>query len=195
MARRIRPSDHDTRTDGDSMILFDGRTGPTLRSALGGALAQSTRASFAVRRIRLARVDLEPREMRTIESIRVLLGRLDADTLADAAMTSSARTATLLDLAASGRLEVRSASLLAWDPDFALIGSGTESDLLVLGSIQFTPPVLHRPAQELALACALRDPAIVRTAGARFEELWLRAHDALEVVTDALCRSRSAPDA
>ena len=176
-------------------MLFDGRGTPTLREALGVTLAQSTRASFAVRRIRLARVDLTPEEMRRVQSLRVLLGRLDADTLADAASASSARTAALLDLAASGRLEVRSASLLTWDPDFAIVGDGSESDILVLGSIQFTPPVPQRPVEELSLACALRDPAIVRAAASRFEELWSRAHDTLEVVTDALCRSRSLPDA
>ena len=94
-------------------------------------------------------------------------------------------------MAASGRLEVRSASLLTWDPDFALIGHASDTDLLIFGSIQFIPPLPQRPIEELTMSCAVRDPAIVRSAAARFEELWQRAHDALEAVTDALCRSRS----
>ena len=185
------------------MMLFDGRSGPGLRMALGEALATSTDASFAIRRVRLARVDLLPAELRGVRRCRVLLGRLDADTLAGpAAMSSapngesaaSARTAALLDMAASGRLEVRSASLLTWDPDFALIGHATDADVLMFGSIQFTSSLPQRPVEELSLACTLRDPVMVRAARARFEELWERAHDALEAVTDALCRSRSIAD-
>ena len=174
------------------MMLVDGRSTPGLRAVLGDALAESTVASFAIRRIRLARVDLMPDELRGVTRCRVLLGRLDADTLADTgAGPSSARTAALLDMAASGRLEVRSASLLTWDPDFALIGHASDTDLLIFGSIQFIPPLPQRPIEELTMSCAVRDPAIVRSAAARFEELWQRAHDALEAVTDALCRSRS----
>ena len=177
------------------MILFDGRGSQTLRGVLGNALADSREASFAIRRIRLARVDLLPDELRGVERCRVLLGRLDADTLADAgASPTSARTAALLDMAASGRLEVRSASLLTWDPDFALIGNRADDDLLLFGSIQFMPPLLQRPVEELSMSCAVRDAAAVRSASARFEELWERAHDALEPVLDALCRSRSMQD-
>jgi hypothetical protein len=178
------------------MMLFDGRARPSLRAVLGSALSDSSVASFALRRVRLARVDLAPDELRGVARCRVLLGRLDADALADTGPApSSARTAALLDMAASGRLEVRSASLLTWDPDFALVGHGTEDDLLVFGSIQFVPPLPERPIEELGLACALRDPKMARAAAARFEELWERAHDALEAVTDALCRSRSVEDA
>ena len=178
------------------MILFDGRGAQTLRGVLGNALAGSREASFAIRRIRLARVDLLPDELRGVERCRVLLGRLDADTLADAGGGSptSARTAALLDMASSGRLEVRSASLLTWDPDFALIGNRSEDDLLLFGSIQFSPPLPQRPVEELSMSCAVRDAAAVRAAAARFEELWERAHDALEPVLDALCRTRSMLD-
>lgn len=177
-------------------VLFDGRASPSLRSVLGAALAESSSASFAIRRIRLARVDLMPEELRRVARCRVLLGRLDADSLADTgALPSSTRTAALLDMAASGRLEVRSASLLTWDPDFALVGNGRDDDLLLFGSIQFMPPLPQRPIEELSLSCALRDPVMVRSAAVRFEELWERAHDALEAVTDALCRSRSVGEA
>ena len=175
------------------MILFDGRGTPTLRSYLGRALVGGSRASFAIRRIRLARLDLLPEELRGISNCRVLLGRLDAETLADpGASPTSGRTAALLDMAASGRLEVRSAGLLTWDPDFSLVGHGSDSDLLLFGCHQFVP---QQPVEGLAMACAIRDPAIVRAAAVRFEELWERGHDALEAVTDALCRSRSVSDA
>lgn len=175
------------------MIFFDGRGAPALRSYLGRELAAATAASFAIRRIRLARLDLLPEELRGVRRCRVLLGRLDADTLADpGASPTSARTASLLDMAASGRLEVRSAGLLAWEPDFSVIGSGQDEDVLIFGCHQFVP---QQPVEGLALACAIRDPAVVRAAAVRFDELWERGHDALEAVTDALCRSRTVADA
>ena len=175
------------------MIFFDGRGAPALRGYLGRELAGASAAAFAIRRIRLARLDLLPEELRSVQRCRVLLGRLDADTLADAgASPTSARTATLLDMAASGRLEVRSAGLLAWEPDFSLIGAGTADDVLIFGCHQFVP---QQPVEGLAMACAIREPAVVRAAAVRFDELWERAHDALEAVADALCRSRTAADA
>jgi len=173
------------------MILFDGRGSPSLREYLGRGLGEAREASFAIRRIRLARLDLRAEELHGVRHCRVLLGRLDADTLADpGASPASARTAALLDMAASGRLEVRSAGLVAWDPDFSVLGRG-EGGTLLFGCHQF---VSQQPVEGLAMACAIRDPDAVRLASVRFEELWERGHDALEAVTDALCRSRSIGD-
>lgn len=175
------------------MIFIDGRGSPSLRGYLGRALAETADASFAIRRIRLARLDLVHEELRAVRRCRVLLGRLDADTLADPdALPASARTAALLDLAASGRLEVRSAGLLSWDPDFSLLrGAGAGSATLLFGCHQF---VSGQPVEGLTMACAIDEPDVVRAATLRFEELWERGHDALEAVTDALCRSRSLDD-
>ena len=176
------------------MIFFDGRGDPSLRAYLGRTLAESTSASFAIRRIRLARLDLLPEELRAVDRCRVLLGRLDADTLADTgASPASARTAALLDMAATGRLEVRSAGLLAWDPDFSVFSRGSDDeDVLIFGCHQFMP---QQPVEGLSMACAIRHPYVVRAAAVHFDELWERGHDSLEAVTDALCRSRSINDA
>lgn len=175
------------------MIFFDGRGNPSLRGYLGKMLAGSSDAAFAIRRIRLARLDLLHDELQSVRRCRVLLGRLDADTLADTgASPASARTAALLDMAASGRLEVRSAGLLAWDPDFSLLRTGDSgTTTLLFGCHQF---VSQQPVEALAMACAIVEPTVVRAAAVRFDELWERGHDALEAVTDALCRSRSLGD-
>lgn len=175
------------------MRFFDGRGSPSLRTYLGRALAGSASAAFAIRRIRLARLDLLPEELQAVRRCRVLLGRLDADMLADpGASPASARTAALLDMAASGRLEVRSAGLLTWDPDFSLFDDGRGGPgIVVFGCHQFVP---QQPVEGLAMACAIAEPAIVRTVAVRFEELWERGHDSLEAVTDALCRSRSGSE-
>ena len=170
------------------MIFFDGRGSPSFRTYLGQTLSECTTASFAIRRIRLARLDLLPGELQSVSRCRVLLGRLDADTLADpGASPASARTAALLDMAASGRLEVRSAGLLAWDPDFSIFGGAARRDVVLFGCHQF---VQQQPVEGLAMACALEDPSVVRLASVRFEELWERGHDSLEAVTAALCRAR-----
>jgi hypothetical protein len=175
------------------MILLDGRATPTLRAFLGHALSRSTDAALAIRRIRLARLDLMPEELQSLRRCRVLLGRLDAETLAGSASgQASARTAAWLDMAASGRLEVRSSGLLAWDPDFSLIGNGdSDTKVLVFGSHQFIP---QQSVEGLALACAITDAEVVARAAVHFEELWQRGYDALEAVTDALCRSLSLSD-
>src|SRR5690606_3389155 len=105
------------------MRLFDSRNGESLRAHLGAGLERSGSADFAIRQIRLARVGFMPSELRALKRCRVLLGRLDAETLAPPdAPPAPLRTAALLDLASSGRLEVRSSGLLSWDPDFALLG-------------------------------------------------------------------------
>ena len=180
------------------MTLFDEHSSPGLREYLGQTLARSATACFAIRRVRLARVDLLAGELHAVARCRVLLGRLDADSLATPGATrgvESERTAALLDMASSGRLEIRSAPLLTWDPDFAILGHGDpERDVLLFGSIRFAPPLPRRPVDELTLACAIRDVDAIRRAQDRFEELWDRAHDTLEAVTDALCRARSIVD-
>ena len=178
------------------MMLLDNGSEPSLRAHLGRALSTATHASFALRRVRLARVDLMPDELRNVRSCRVLLGRLDADTLASpgvAPSSASMRTAALLDMAASGRLEIRSAPLLSWDPDFAIVHHAGRRTLL-LGAIQFPSALPRGSFDELTLACVSAEADAVRLAAARFEELWSRAHDTLEAVTDALCRTRSLVD-
>lgn len=168
------------------MRFFDSRRGPELRVHVGRLLSESSDVALAMRRIRLARLDLSPIELGRVERCRVLLGRLDAETLAGSdAEDVSARTAALLDMASSGRLEVRAAGLTTWEPDFSVFTRKDGTSTLLFGCHQFGP----QSVEALVMACAVDDSATIQTARMRFNELWERGHDALEAVTSALCRA------
>lgn len=171
--------------------LFDGRSEPGFPGYLAEQLAAARVASFAIRRIRLARLDLSAEAWTHVRSCRLLLSRLDADAL-DFGRMDSARTAAYLDLAASGRLEIRSAGLGSWEPDFSIFGSVAAPRALIVGCHRFAPV---EPTDGPFLACATADPDAVRSALARFEEIWTRGYDALDAVIDALGRAQVRVDA
>ena len=175
--------------DGDATV---GVAGPlSLRERIGDLLARAEAADFAVARIRLAGIDLTPGELGGIRRLRVLLGELDASTLADASETGPdpvrrGNLRRLLELARSGRLEVRSAGLAAWMPDFALIrppGSGPPSTLM--GSIYLGTPYLTVGP---SFTCVTTSRSAARVAGHRFEELWDHGHDVLPAIVAVLER-------
>jgi len=168
------------------MILFDGRREPAFRTYFGGRLREADGVCVALRRLRLARLDLTLTELGAVRSCRLLLGRLDADDLhAGAHSRDPARLAALLDLAASERLQVRAAGVGGWEPDFSILRSGRAGDVLLLGCHRFAAV---DPGEGPSFACAVDDAEAVRIAQRRFDEMWARSHDVLEAVTDALCR-------
>jgi len=168
--------------------VIDERSSPPLRARIGQLLAKADDAAFAVGRIRLGVLDLTDHELATVQRCRVLLGQLDASTLLDAADTgarSTASLAPLLRFAASGRLEVRSAGLAAWSPDFAVVHAGGRRVGLV-GAIYFgSPELVTGPAFTIPV---LGDDAtaLLRT---RFDESWARAHDVLPAIRQVLERA------
>lgn len=167
--------------------LFDGRTDPTFRQFLAQRMRASREAAFAIRRIRLARLDFAADEWRSLERCRVLVGRIDADALDGGPnRLEPERIALLLDLAACGRLEVRSAGLTAWEPDFSVLRGATDRDgVAILGCHRFTA---GEPTEGPTLACATDDDAVIRHAAARFDEIWHRGYDVLDAVVESLCR-------
>ena len=106
-----------------SRVLLDEREPVSVRRRIGELLGGAIEARFAVSRIRLAALDLTAEEVSDVERCRVLLGHLDAGTLLDGvgeALGAAARLAVLLDWIRSGRLEVRSAGVGSWTPDFSV---------------------------------------------------------------------------
>lgn len=178
--------------------LIDESAQPTLRERLGRHLVRADSADFAVARIRLAALDLTDGEIAGTARWRVLLGELDAAMLLDAYEgVRSARQRDALGrlraFADSGRLHVRSAGLGSWAPDFAVVrcGRGSEgqpgsSTLCAVGAIYFGRP---RLAVGPSLTMVTSDPEAARRAGARFDELWDRAHDVLPAIADVLDRA------
>ena len=172
------------------MQLFDGRGEPSFGEFLGRELALSEEACFAIRRIRLARLDLSSMAWAGLRRCRVLLSRLDADSL-DFGRLAPARAAAFLELATSGKLDIRAAGLAAWEPDFSVLGRHGYPRVVIVGCHRFAAV---EPTEGPYLACATRDPAVARAALARFEEIWSRGYDALEAVIDSLGRSQLEHD-
>jgi hypothetical protein len=178
------------------LLLLDERARPTLRQRVGELLSSADEAAFAVARIRLGVLDLSDREVGGIRRCRVLLGQLDAATLLDAAEESKpggprgagAALAGLLRFAVSGRLEVRSAGLAAWSPDFGVV-DGRPGRIGLLGSIQFgSPELIIGPAFTAVSA----DAAITGRLLERFNEMWDASHDVLPAIREVLERAYGA---
>lgn len=170
--------------------LIDERSRPTLRERLGRQLVGAESADFAVARIRLAALDLTEREIGGSGRWRVLLGELDAAMLLEASegVRAGPPTGTLGRLrafAGSGRLEVRSAGLGSWTPDFAIVRRRPH-DVCVAGAIYFGQP---RLVMGPSLTVLTRDRAAVRELSLRFEELWERSHDVLPAILEVLERA------
>jgi hypothetical protein len=101
--------------------LLDDRSAPTLREGMGLLMMRAARSDFAVQHVRLAALDLGAEEL-AHGRCRLLLGRFDADVLADFSADDVARRrlAVLAAFLDSGRLAVRAAGLLRWYPDFSI---------------------------------------------------------------------------
>lgn len=175
--------------------MLDERSSPSLRAVLARLLGSATFADFAVARVRLAAIDLTATEASAIGRCRFLLGRLEAEGLSQiAAGAGRQHLLTLHTLLASGRIEIRSAGMSAWLPDFSVFrglrGTGARGgtgapDVCVLGAHYFRqPPVAAGPS----LTCILTGSDAVDLAARRFTALWDSAHDVQSAVLDTVDR-------
>ncbi|HEX7091525.1 MAG TPA: hypothetical protein VF192_15400 [Longimicrobiales bacterium] len=177
-------------------LLLDERSTPPLRDVIGLLLGSAREACFAVQRIRLAGIDLGASELAGVRRCRVLLGRLDADVLADAQAAAHAgglrrNLEALAAFLASGRVEVRAAGREAWVPDFSVFlgvpaGLAPGGSVAVVGGHYFLRPF---PVGGPSLTCVLPDAGAARAAARRFEELWAVGYDVLPVVREAVGRA------
>lgn len=178
-----------------SGVLLDDRRHPPLRQIVGRLLARATTADFAIGRVRLAAVDLTEPELRRVQRCRVLLGRLDAETLtappgAQApAPDSAGHLLTLRAFLESGRVSVRTAGSTLWLPDFSVLDglpptSGFSGGAVCfIGAHYFARPY---PTRGPALTCLLAGPGSIASARERFEELWEIGYDVLPVILETL---------
>ncbi len=185
--------------------LLDERSEPDFRRVFTSLLGRASATWSALTRVRLAGLDLREREVRRDGSLRVLLAqvgihdlRLDADAaLSDADRGESIRL--LVRLVREGRLEVRSAPLAGWTPDFTVFHRAGGPWALLAGHHWFSRPYPHRgPA-----FASLHGSGAALRAAARFMEVWETAHDIslpiLGVLEEAERRAppaadRAAPD-
>jgi hypothetical protein len=162
-----------------SGVLLDERRRPDFRDVFLALARRATAISTAVTRVRLSTLELRDEDLPGVASFCVLVSEVNAlhvDAEARVLLRHPRRAATVRMLAArleSGRLEVRSAPLGGWAPDFTVF-AGDEGPFAVLtGFHWFERPYPHRGP---ALA-SLHGGDAARLAARRHLELWQAAHD------------------
>lgn len=174
----------------DGFRLLDEHADPPVRDVIGRLMGRCETADLALTRIRLAALDLTEAEVHGPRHCRVLLGQLDAAALFDSG--SGARPEAVVRLRGwleSGRLEVRSAGIGAWVPDFSVFTTPGSPPTILLGAHYFGSPQL---AFGPSFTAVVQHPASARLLGSRFQALWERAHDVAPAIHDVLVRATRA---
>lgn len=162
-----------------------------VRRTVRRLLAGSSHADLAVARIRLAALRFRRRELERVR-VRLLLGRLDADTVAGAPGTAvfgarrKAELQRLRDVMRAGRVRVRAAGMVRWDPDFSVFRQARRTGapgVVLVGSHRFDVP---EPGRVPTLCATLRGDAAVLGGRERFERLWRGGYDVGPVVLEML---------
>lgn len=172
-------------------ILFDERGRPDFRDVFAALTRRSTDVMAAVTRIRLTTLELGKEELEPLRSLRVLVCELSALRLeAEAHALAHQRRRlsglhVLARLLEDGRLQVRSAPLGGWSPDFTVFADATGPCWLLTGFHAFERPYPHRGP---ALA-GLHGPEAARLAAGRHDELWVAAHDVGPTLWTLLARA------
>lgn len=194
-APEVRAGTPEASVDAPAVRIQDEGSTRSLRSLIGDLLQRSRTADLALGRVRLAALDLTEAEVQGPTRCRVLLGQLDASTLVDATALRDAgadhptRREALLRLAtwlASDRLEVRSAGIGLWTPDFSVFRDPAGATTCLLGAHYFGSPQLTIGPSFTAIVRAADDAALLQL---RFEEVWGRGHDVSPAILDVLERT------
>lgn len=172
-------------------ILLDERSRPDFRSVFGKLAGGSTDIAVAVTRVRLSTLDLTPDEIENVEAMRVLLTELNALTLdAEARLiradpTRAWRVQLFRQMLEERRLEIRSAPLGGWSPDFTVFSDRSGPRAVLTGFHWFERPYPHRGP---ALA-SLHFGDAARTGARRHLEVWEKAHDVGPAVWSILSKA------
>lgn len=195
--RRASPSRPGELLEHGLPHLLDERADPDFRRIFGLLARTANRLDSAVARIRLTGLDLKASEFERLERIRVLLAQVSALTLqseADAVLADPDRAPNLKRLIhrlETEQIEVRSAPLAGWAPDFSIFRRNGHPWTLMVGLHWFARPYPHLGP---ALA-SVHGRAGAQVAADRFESLWKRAHDTRPAILAVLREAvRRAPD-
>jgi hypothetical protein len=182
----LRPVQRRTRglpSDEATPALLHERGEPDFRAVYGRLFAEAARVQVAIRKIRLAGMSLSRTELTAPRRIEVVLAEINALTFASEAEALALQTdgrdrlEVLSRLLGSGVLEVRSAPLAGWAPDFSVFEAADAARggarRALLGPHWFHRPFPHRgPA-----FASLHQGRHAALAGDRFNELWTSAYD------------------
>jgi len=157
-------------------------------------ISRSSVTETAILRIRLGGVDLSSEEVKNLTNLRVLVAEVNARAVEAEAYAMAVdpmkreNLGRVLTLLQAGVLEIRSAPLGDWSPDFTVFSRDSQPWKLLLGLHVFHRPSPHRGPVWAALFGA-KEAAMARE---RFRELWRRAHDIGDTVRQ-LMESPAAP--
>jgi hypothetical protein len=173
--------------------LVDERSPTPFRNLFGELLRRSTHMDSAMLRVRLSGVDLSEGEVGSLQRLRLLVAEVNAQTLEEEAFAllmdpdKRQNLTRVLGLLQSGQMELRSAPLAGWSPDFSVF-SGRDGPLGVIIGLHWAQrPFPHRgPAWAAAFG-----PQEARRAGARFQEVWEEAHEIGPAIRRLLERATS----
>lgn len=178
-------------TDASPALLLDERSRPDFRDVFGRLLRGARDVAVAVTRVRLTTLDLGEAEVAGVETLRVLVAELNALTLDAEArvLRADPGRAHRIDLwrrlLEAGRVEVRSAPLGGWSPDFTVFSDAEGPTAVLTGFHWFERPYPHRGP---AFASVHFGPRAV-AASDRHRELWGRAHDVGPAVWSILSKA------
>ncbi len=169
----------DTPRFNPSAGLLDERSPTDFRTLFGEMLRRSQSLDTAILRIRLGAVDLSAEEVTPLRRIRVLVAEVSARTLEEEAYAllvdpeKRENLKRVLGLLQQGVLEIRSAPLGGWSPDFSVFTADGGPSAVLVGLHWFQKPFPHRgPAWAAWFG---REEALV--AARRFAGIWGEAHD------------------
>ena len=180
-----------------SGVLLDEQSGTSVRDVIGLLLSRARDADFAIARVRLGAIDLAPAELATVRRCRVLLGRLDVQSLSAAPDSHARSMAALLDFLRSGRIHVRSAALASWHNDFSIFRGLPADSVLprgqacLIGAHSFWGPHV---SEGPSFTCVLGSPGATARASRRFEQLWNQAYDVLPVLVQTVSLAATGDD-
>jgi hypothetical protein len=175
----------------DEPILIDDRSRPGFREVFGRLARRSTAIDVALTHIRLGTLDLSERELGAVCRIRLVLAQVSAASLdleAHAVLHRSPMAANLRRLAAmlaGGTIEVRSAPLGGWSPDFSLFHDHEVALGALIGPHRFD----RGTAQDGPVLASLHGAAAAQRLQVRFDEVWARAHDIRPAIAGILARA------
>lgn len=173
------------------VVMIPGTTSAALlQKTMHDLIGASIEVAFAVEHVRLPALHMIADVLPAVQHCRITLARLDASSLdVRAPQLDEQRVAIerLLEFARSGRLQIRAAGAVRWDPDFSLfrMRDAALGTLCLFGAHYLAPP---HAGIDWPLTCVLSRPAPVRRAVQHYESLWAAAHDALGPVTETLER-------
>ena len=159
--------------------LLDERSPKSFRTSFGDLLSRSTDVDAAVLRVRLGAVDLSAQELTGLHRLRVLVAEVNAQTVEGEAYAlvmdpeKRENLTRVQNLLRTGIMEIRSAPLGGWSPDFTVFSGDQGPHSFLMGLHWFHRPFPHRGP---AWAAIFGAPEALR-GRARFRELWAGAHD------------------